>query len=157
MISWLQETYSWLNQCCWPDIDLQIFSINVAIMWCFGHQVRLACELAVTQQLLSWRSTWGNQTPMVDAVQDKVRGLGLIDTCHSQNECRIFNMHEARIAWTYWLKLSILFPSINSLRPSDAKMCQYSRSSLFQIMACLLHVRCQAISWTDADLLTIRP
>ena len=45
---------------------------------------------------------------------------------------------------------------INSLRPSDAYMRRWTRSSLFQIMACRLS-GAKAIIWTNAGILLIGP
>ena len=73
---------------------------------------------------------------MVDAVQDRVRGLGLIDTCHTQNEYRILNMHKA------WIPLDIVgLKSPFHFIHFEAKWHLYASVidlSLYQIMACHL-------------------
>ena len=42
------------------------------------------------------------------------------------------------ITWTNCTNVKNQLTNINSLRPSDAYMCQWTRSALFQIMACRL-------------------
>ena len=45
---------------------------------------------------------------------------------------------------------------VNSLRQGDAYICHWTGSSLIQVMATCVFV-CQAITWTNADLLSIGP